>query len=91
MKIGSIDNKLKMQEQELKEPKQYFTGENKKEIFQSGEKENTSPSGWQEPRGGEASLKLSSEWQADAETILQTMGFSSAGNFPSRRHYSLFA
>ncbi len=29
-----------MQEQELKEPKQYFTGENKKEIFQSGEKEN---------------------------------------------------
>lgn len=40
MKNGSIDNKLKMQEQELKEPKQYFTGENKKEIFQSGEKEN---------------------------------------------------
>ena len=29
-----------MQEQELKEAKQYFTGENKKEIFQSGEKEN---------------------------------------------------
>jgi hypothetical protein len=54
-------------------------------------KENTSPSGWQEPRGGEASLKLSSEWQADAETILQTMGFSSVGNFPSQRHYSLFA
>jgi|GEM_PF-1796358 clindamycin resistance transfer factor btgB len=40
MKNGSIDDKLKMQEQELKEPKQYFTGENKKEIFQSGEKEN---------------------------------------------------
>ena len=40
MKNGSIDNKLKMQEQELKEPKQYFTGENKKEIFQSGEKGN---------------------------------------------------
>ena len=39
MKNGSIDDKLKMQEQELKEPKQYFTGENKKEIFQSGEKE----------------------------------------------------
>lgn len=40
MKNGSIDDKLNMQEQELKEPKQYFTGENKKEIFQSGEKEN---------------------------------------------------
>lgn len=40
MKNGSIDDKLKMQEQELKEPKQYFTGEKKKEIFQSSEKEN---------------------------------------------------
>ena len=40
MKNGSIDDKLKIQEQELKEPKQYFTGENKKEAFQSGEKEN---------------------------------------------------
>ena len=40
IKNGSIDDKLKMQEQELKEPKQYFTGENKKEIFQSSEKEN---------------------------------------------------
>ena len=40
MKNGSIDDKLKMQEQELKEPKQYFTGEKKKEIFQSNEKEN---------------------------------------------------
>ena len=29
MKNGSIDDKLKMQEQELKEPKQYFTGEKK--------------------------------------------------------------
>ena len=40
MKNGSIDDKLKMQEQELKESKQYFTGEKKKEIFQSSEKEN---------------------------------------------------
>ena len=40
MKNGNIDDKLKMQEQELKEPKQYFTGENKKEIFQTNEKEN---------------------------------------------------
>lgn len=40
MKNGSIDNKLKMQEQKLKEPKQYFTAEKKKEIFQSNEKEN---------------------------------------------------
>lgn len=40
MKNGSIDDKLKMQEQKLKEPKQYFTGEKKKEIFQSSEKEN---------------------------------------------------
>ena len=40
MKNGSIDDKLKMQEQELEEPKQYFTGEKKKEIFQSSEKEN---------------------------------------------------
>ena len=40
MKNGSTDDKLKMQEQKLKEPKQYFTGEKKKEIFQSSEKEN---------------------------------------------------
>lgn len=40
MKNGSIDDKLKMQEQKLKEPKQYATGENRKELFQSGEKEN---------------------------------------------------
>ena len=40
MKNGSIDDKLKMQEQELKEPKQYFTGEKKKDVFQSSEKEN---------------------------------------------------
>ena len=40
MKNGSIDDKLRMQEQELKEPKQYFTGEKKKEVFQSSEKEN---------------------------------------------------
>ena len=40
MKNGSIDDKLRVQEQELKEPKQYFTGENKKEIFHSSEKEN---------------------------------------------------
>lgn len=30
MKNGSTDDKLKMQEQKLKEPKQYFTGEKKK-------------------------------------------------------------
>lgn len=40
MKNGSMDDRLKMQEQELKEPKQYFTGEKKKETFQSSEKEN---------------------------------------------------
>ena len=40
MKNGSIDNKLRMQEQELKEPKYYFTGEKKKDVFQSSEKEN---------------------------------------------------
>lgn len=40
MKNGNIDDKLKMQEQELKEPKQYSTGENKKEIPQSSEKDN---------------------------------------------------
>ncbi len=40
MKNGNIDDKLKMQEQELKEPKQYFTGEKKKDVFQSSEKEN---------------------------------------------------
>ena len=40
MKNGSMDDKLKMQEQELKEPKQYFTGERKNEMFQSSEKEN---------------------------------------------------
>ncbi|MFP5134078.1 DUF5712 family protein [Bacteroides salyersiae] len=40
MKNRSINDKLRMQEQELKEPKQYFTGENKKDVFQSSEKEN---------------------------------------------------
>lgn len=40
MKNGSIDDKLKIQEQELHEPKQYFTSENKKEVFQPSEKEN---------------------------------------------------
>ena len=40
MKNGNINDKLKMQEQELKEPKQYSTGENKKEVLQSSEKEN---------------------------------------------------
>lgn len=40
MKNGSIDDKLKMQEQELQEPKLYFTDEKKKEVFQSSEKEN---------------------------------------------------
>ena len=40
MKNGSIDDKLRMQEQELKEPKYYFTGEKKKDVFQSSEKEN---------------------------------------------------
>ncbi|TWV56976.1 DUF5712 family protein [Parabacteroides distasonis] len=40
MKNGNIEDKLKMQERELKEPKQYFTGENKKEVQQFGEKGN---------------------------------------------------
>lgn len=40
MKNGYIEDKLKMQEQILKEPKQYFTGENKKDVQQSSEKEN---------------------------------------------------
>ena len=40
MKNGSIDEKLKMQERELKEPKQYFIRKNKKEVYQSSEKEN---------------------------------------------------
>lgn len=40
MKNGSISEQLELQEQDLKEPKQHFTGENKKEVFQSGEKEN---------------------------------------------------
>lgn len=40
IKNGNIDDKLKMQEQELQEPKQYFTGEKEKETYQSSEKEN---------------------------------------------------
>ena len=40
MKNGSVSKQIELQEQDLKEPKQYFTGENKKEVFQSGEKEN---------------------------------------------------
>ena len=33
MKNGNIDDKVKMQDQELKEPKQYFTNEKKKRYF----------------------------------------------------------
>lgn len=40
IKNRSVNDKLKMQEQKLKEPKQYFTGDKKKEIFQASEKEN---------------------------------------------------
>ena len=40
MKNGNIDDKLKMQEQELQELRQYFTSEKKEEIFQSSEKES---------------------------------------------------
>ena len=40
IKNGNIDDKLKIQEQELQEPKQNFTGENKKKIPQPNEKEN---------------------------------------------------
>ena len=40
MKNGSISEQIELQEQDLKEPKQHFTGENKKEVFQSGEKES---------------------------------------------------
>ena len=43
MKNGSVSEQIELQEQELKEPKQDFTGENKKEVFQSGEKENNVP------------------------------------------------
>ena len=43
MKNGSVSKQIELQEQDLKEPKQYFTGENKKEVFQSGEKENNVP------------------------------------------------
>lgn len=38
--MSSISKQIELQEQDLKKPKQYFTGEKKKEIFQSGEKEN---------------------------------------------------
>lgn len=40
MKNGSVSEQIELQEQELREPKQHFTGENRKEAFQSGEKEN---------------------------------------------------
>ena len=43
MKNGSVSKQIELQEQDLKEPKQYFTGENKKEVFQSSEKENMIP------------------------------------------------
>ena len=42
-KNGSVSKQIELQEQDLKEPKQYFTGENKKEVFQSSEKENMIP------------------------------------------------
>ena len=56
MKNGSIDDKLKMQEQELKEPKQYFTGEKKKETFQSSEKENKTSCNLDNKRNNEQSF-----------------------------------
>ena len=40
MKNGNIDDRLKMQEQELQESRQYLTSEKKEEIFQSSEKES---------------------------------------------------
>ena len=40
MKNGSVSKQIELQEQDLKEPKQYFTGEKKKEVFQSSEKES---------------------------------------------------
>ena len=40
MKNGSISEQIALQEQDLKESKQYSTGEKKKETYQSSEKEN---------------------------------------------------
>ena len=74
MKNGSIDDKLKMQEQELKEPKQYFTGEKKKETFQSSEKENMISCNLDSKQNSEQSFNQGNEINKDSLLSIFSLG-----------------
>jgi len=76
MKNGSIDDKLKMQEQELKEPKQYFTGEKKKETFQSSEKENNISCNLDSKQNNEQSFSQGNNTGGDSLLSIFSLGDS---------------
>lgn len=76
MKNGSIDDKLKIQEQELKEPKQYSTGENKKEIFQSSEKENKTSCNLENKQNNEQSFNQANNKTGDSLLSIFSLGDS---------------
>ena len=79
MKKGSIDNKLKMQEQELQQPERLFTGKNKNEVQQSGEKENKISCNLDNKQNKEQSIN-----QANSETGDSLLSIFSLGDI---NHY----
>lgn len=74
MKNGSIDDKLRMQEQELKEPKQYFTGEKKKDVFQSSEKENNISCNLDNNQNNEQSFNQANNKTGDSLLSILSLG-----------------
>lgn len=74
MKNGSIDNKLKIQEQELKEPKQYFTSEKKKEIFQSSERANNISCNFDNKQNSEQSFNHGNKTNRDSLLSIFSLG-----------------
>ena len=80
MRNGSMDDKLKMQEQELKEPKQYSTGENKKEIFQSDEKENKISCNLDNKQNNELSFNQANNKTGDSLLSIFSLGDSNNYN-----------
>ena len=76
MKNGNMDDRLKMQEQELKEPKQYFTGENKKEIYQFDEKENIISCNLDNKQNNEQSFNQANNKTGDSLLSMSSLGDS---------------
>ena len=76
MKNGNMDDRLKMQEQELKEPKQYFTGENKKEICQFDEKENIISCNLDNKQNNEQSFNQANNKTGDSLLSIFSLGDS---------------